>query len=175
MNSLTEALRHPLDQGGTLAERSAERPLLLVFLRHFGCTFCKEALADLAAARGAIEAGGTALVLVHLARPEQARPHLERYGLGGCLTVADPGQELYRAFRLRRGHLGQLLGWDVIRRGFEAMGAGHGVGPLLGDGLQLPGVFLVWRGEVVQEFRHRHAGERPAYEDLARCPLPSAR
>ena len=26
---------------------SDEKPVLLVFLRHFGCVFCKEAMADL--------------------------------------------------------------------------------------------------------------------------------
>ena len=45
------ALRARTDQGSTVETLSRQRPVLLVFLRHAGCTFCREALADLAAQR----------------------------------------------------------------------------------------------------------------------------
>ena len=43
------AMRARTQQGSTLLELSKQAPVLLVFLRHTGCTFCREALADLAA------------------------------------------------------------------------------------------------------------------------------
>jgi hypothetical protein len=58
--------------GGTLAAL-AERPLFLVFLRHFGCTFCREAVADLAEKREAIAAKGVPLAFVHMGTEEKAR------------------------------------------------------------------------------------------------------
>ena len=36
----------------------AGRPTLVVFLRSFGCTFCREAMADVAAAKHAIHDAG---------------------------------------------------------------------------------------------------------------------
>jgi hypothetical protein len=43
-------------QGGeTLASLTANREVFLVFLRHFGCTFCREALADIAEKRAAAQ------------------------------------------------------------------------------------------------------------------------
>ena len=42
------ALRIRTNRGQTLQEMSQERPLLLVFLRHRGCPFCRETLADFA-------------------------------------------------------------------------------------------------------------------------------
>ena len=45
--------------GASLAELSRQQPILVVFLRHAGCTFCREALADLATQRAAIEKTGT--------------------------------------------------------------------------------------------------------------------
>ena len=37
--------------GPSLEQLSHDRPQLVVFLRHFGCTFCRESLADLAEKR----------------------------------------------------------------------------------------------------------------------------
>lgn len=162
--------------GRTLEEHSREAPHLVVFLRHFGCTFCREALADLARGRAALEARGTRLVLVHMASPEEASARLAPYGLDDVAHVSDPTTALYRAFRLRRGSFGQLFGLRSWTRGLVAgLLRGHGVGRLVGDGFQMPGVFLIDDGAVVREFRHRHASEVPDYEELATCPMPASR
>ncbi len=59
------------------------------------------------------------------------------------------------------------LGWKVWQRGLEAFANGHGVGMLAGDGFQMPGVFLLHRGQVLREFRHESAADRPDYLALA--------
>ncbi len=162
--------------GRTLDEHSREAPHLVVFLRHFGCTFCREALADLARERAALEARGTRLLLVHMATPDDADTHLAHYELDDVAHVSDPTTVLYRAFRLRRGSFGQLFGLRSWTRGLVAgLLRGHGVGRLVGDGFQMPGVFLIDDGVVVREFRHRHASEVPDYEELATCPMPASR
>jgi hypothetical protein len=140
---------------------------LLVFLRHLGCTFALEAGADLAAQRLAIEATGATLVLVHMTTPANAARFAARYGLVGVPMVADPQRRLYRAMGLGRGGVCQLIGPRVMVRGLEALRHGHTIGRLQGDGLQMPGVFLVRDRAVVRAFRHAHAGERPSYAALA--------
>ena len=45
---------------------------MLVFLRHFGCTFCRETLADVARHRDAIAATGAQVAFVHMSRPAEA-------------------------------------------------------------------------------------------------------
>lgn len=52
--------------GKTLRELSAERPLLLVFLRNSGCTFCRESVAGINKIRKEIEGQGTELAFLHL-------------------------------------------------------------------------------------------------------------
>ena len=65
--SFDEAVRTLPSQGGqTLAQLSAERPVLVVFLRHTGCAFCREALSDLQKQRSGIESRGTSIALVHM-------------------------------------------------------------------------------------------------------------
>jgi hypothetical protein len=104
----------------------------------------------------------------------QARTFFERYGLGDVAQISDPDCILYRSFGLRRGTLSQLFGPRVWRRGFDAgIRAGHGIGRLVGDGFQMPGVFLVFQGRVVRSFRHESAADRPNYVDIATCPLPA--
>lgn len=156
--------------GPSLDDLSRERPQLVVFLRHLGCTFCREALGDLRTRRRGIEEGGTGIVLVHMAPDEVAAEFLRQYDLGDLPRIADPEKRLYASFGLRRGSLTQLFGPRVWWRGFIATLGGHKVGKLVGDGFQMPGVFLVRDGRVDRAYRHETAGDRPDYLDLGACP-----
>ena len=168
-SSFPELLAAARSQAGDdLLSLSRRGPLLVTFLRHLGCTFCREALAALGARRAAIESDGTRLAFVHMTTEDRARPLFERYGLGDAARVADPGQDLYRAFGLERGGLMQLAGPGVVFRGIGGLLRGHGLGRVAGDPLQLPGVFLLRDGRVVRAYRHATAADRPDYEDLAR-------
>lgn len=154
--------------GASLAQFSAGRDCLVVFLRHAGCTFCREALADLSSKRASIEDAGARIVLVHMdPNTDAAAKHFERYGLGDAEQISDPTRALYRAFELERGRFGQLFGLRVWLRGFAATMRGHMVGKLVGDGFQMPGVFLVRDAGIVRAFRHETAADRPDYEGLA--------
>jgi peroxiredoxin len=158
------ALRSKTQFGVSLDEISRLSPAMIVFLRHAGCTFCREALADLAKKRPEIERNGTRLVLVHMGSEEHGQSFFGKYGLADVPRVSDPGRTLYRAFGLPRGSFGNLFGPKVWWRGFEAGILGrHGVGRLVGDGFQMPGVFVVFHGEVIRTYRHQSAGDRPDY------------
>jgi peroxiredoxin len=166
--TVLQSLRNP-DQQVTLLERSQQQPVLLVLLRHMGCTFCREAMADVAAQRRAIEARGVAIVLVHMSPPQYAQRTFATYpGLADIEHVSDPAKRLYDAMELRRGTFTQLFGWRSWWRGFRAgFVDGHLVGKLVGDGFQMPGAFLLRNGQVLHAYRHAHASDRPDYCQLA--------
>lgn len=154
--------------GRTLDSISLDQPILLVFLRHFGCTFCRETLADLRVQRSRIESAGVHIALVHMSAEPEAAEFFARYGLADVSRFSDPGRGLYRRFELRRGRWGQLFGPRVWMRGAHALFAdGHGLGPPAGDGFQMPGTFLVLNGTVVHSYRHKTAADRPDYCKLA--------
>ena len=154
--------------GQTVAQLSQSSPVLLVFLRHFGCTFCREAMADVASQQPAIKAGNVQIVLVHMGEGQIAEKYLQKYGLGNLPHISDPQQSFYKAMGLRRGTLGQLFGLKSWIRGFTAgILSGHLVGKLAGDGFQMPGVFLISRGQIIKTFRHTSAADRPDYTKLA--------
>ena len=172
----TSTASQPLAQmqtntGQTIATMSEKRPVMLVFLRHFGCTFCREALADIAARQAEIEAAGTQLVFVHMSPNEVAERYFQRYDLAGAVHISDPDCRYYRAFGLLKGNFRQLFGLQSWIRGFNAgVVNGHGVGTRqLGDGFQMPGIFVIQGGEVRESFVHKLASDRPDYEGLARC------
>ena len=119
-----------------------------------------------------LEKEGVRIVLVHMGDTELLNKKLAKYQVADLSRICDPGQELYRAFGLKRGTLGQLFGLKVLTRAF--LGGAllrHGLGPVVGDSLQLPGVFLIQNGEIHRRFRHRSAADRPDYVKIC-TPAP---
>jgi len=158
------------NKGNTLGELSDRQPVMLVFLRHFGCTFCREALSDIAKERQTIEQEGSNLVFVHMTDNEIADRYFQRYGLEGVEHISDPACNYYAAFGLTKGTFNQLFGLQSWIRGFSAgVMEGHGVGLQLGDGFQMPGIFIIHEGVLKDSFIHKLASDRPNYRDLVRC------
>ncbi len=156
--------------GESLADLSRRAPVLVVFLRHSGCLFCRQALADISEERQAISAAGAQIALVHMQSDAEATKLFARYGLDDLPRISDPGQGLYRAFQLPRGTLAQVTGPGVWGAGLKSLLSGSLPGIPSADVLQMPGVFLVHEGRVLRSFRHATSGDRPDYVDLATCP-----
>jgi len=147
---------------------TARAPALVVFLRSFGCTFCREAMADVARSRDAIRESGAEVAFVHGGTPEEAAPWFAKYGLGDVTVVSDPGLEHYRAFGLGRTHAAALVDPQVWTRG-AVCAISHGFGAQSVEMMrQLPGVFVVQDGAIRAEFRHRSPSDRPDYLALVR-------
>lgn len=160
-----------VQDGSTVHQLSQDQPRMLVFLRHSGCTFCRKTLAELRDRRGEIEGRGVGLVLVHMTTPEAFFEFAGRYGLQDLPAVADPQRRLYRGIGLGRGTMWQLFGPPLWWPGLRSILAGHRVGRLEGDGTQMPGVFVVSRGRVIQRFLHRHSADPVPYEELCRVGM----
>ncbi|MCA9150948.1 MAG: redoxin domain-containing protein [Planctomycetales bacterium] len=175
---LQKALNEPRSQrGATLAELSQRQPTLVVFLRHGGCTFCRQTLADLGEQRRALEAEGVTLAIVHMGRPMDGTMMLQRYGLECIHQFSDPHCLIYKAFGLERGRLSQLISTTVVKRAIPAFLAGHGVGKLAGDGFRMPGVFVLVDGQIRVTHTAATAAERPDYLQIVQeldCELVHA-
>ena len=151
-----------------LAEQS---PVLVILLRSFGCTFCREAMADVAAIRPQLEAAGARVAFVHGASPEEAEPWFAKYRLTDVACVSDPGLDHYQAFALGRTNATALIDPAVWARG-AVCALSHGFGGQSGAMMrQLPGVFVVQRDQILAEYRHRSPADRPDYLALAQRAL----
>lgn len=152
----------------TLLELSSTSPTLVVFLRHAGCTFCRETLAELRRNRKAIEATGTTLAIVHMGSPMDGTLMLQPYELDGVHRFSDPKCDLYKAFGLERGTARQLFGPSVVRRGLEVALRGHGIGLLKGDGFRMSGTFVLTRGKIEGAYRSTTAADVVDYLRMAK-------
>lgn len=154
----------------SVEEASHASAVLLVFLRHFGCTFCREALQDLAAKKPAYEKEGVQLIFVHMSDSETADAYFNQYQIDTPEYISDPDCLFYARFGLGKGKFSQLFGLQVMIRGFESgVLKGNGIGPFIGDGFQMPGVFLVQNGVIREQFIHKLASDRPDYDYLVSC------
>lgn len=122
------------------------RPLVLAFVRHFGCPQCKELLDQLAASRHKLDQAGLALALVTQAAPAEARAFLEPRA-PGVTGLADPERRLYAAFGLGRGSLTQTLlsprVWASNFRLSRKKGFESELPPPGQDAMQMSGVFVI--------------------------------
>lgn len=172
--SIPEAAdRYFLSNGKSLAEASSSKLLVLVFLRHFGCTFTRQILRGLEGIQKEADAHGAELVLVHMLQSGRETQYLgER---SGVLRIADPRCELYRAFGLGKGGFLELFGPHVWWRGAVSIFKGCGLGHLAGDGLQMPGAFLFREGMILSAQPAHSASDLPNLPGLFEALPPSGR
>ena len=158
--SLEEAATvYSLSSGETLLAASTERPIVLVFLRHFGCTFTRQILRGLQDLESQAKQNGATLVLVHMLRSGEEINYLGQNS--DIPRIADPRCELYRAFGLGKGGFMELFGPYVWWRGAISIFKGCGTGHLAGDGLQMPGAFVMHRGKIIHAQPAHSAADLP--------------
>lgn len=145
---------------GTLRDQLGDATTLLVFLRHFGCVFCRETVAEL---RRASESGDFPPTLFFFqGTPTEGRAFLRR-DWPTVRAVADPALRFYEAFGVER------MGWlDMLRPGLwsaerRARAKGFEQGDRSGDIWRLPGVFLVRGDAILWAHEFRHAGDLPDF------------
>lgn len=151
-----------LDDGSSveLGTLFAERPLALVFLRHFGCMFCREIVGWM---NRHPEAN---VVFVAGERVEECARFRERTD-SSHRFVSDPGRSLFEAFGLGRGRLAQLMNANTVRRGIAAMRQGFYQGVPTSDPMMLGGAFVVdTDGCIAWEYRSRDMADNPSSDEI---------
>lgn len=157
-----------LSSGIKLLDYQNQQPVLLVFLRHVGCTYCREAAADISSQRKSIEASGAKIVFVHMSSQEKFSQFLKDYNLSDCPQISDPDRALYKAFNLKTGSPVELFGPKVLLRAFtDGALLKHGLGIPEGDPFQMPGTFLIHKGKIIKSFVHKSIADRPDYCEIA--------
>ena len=158
------------NRGEDLAELASRQKVMLVFLRHFGCTFCRETMSELAAKKYSIESRNIKLVIVHMVSEEVAEEILSLYDLGGISHISDIHQTLYKRFGLNKASVRSLFGvpnwWRALVAGIIK---GHLVGKPAGDPFQMPGVFVFHRNQILNKFTYRYVSDIPDFIKIAQA------
>jgi AhpC/TSA family len=154
--------------GDSVSQLNQQGDVLLVFLRFFGCSFCREAIADLGNIKTALDAKNIKLVFVHMSRDEETPDtFFDRYQLNGVDHISDPTCYFYQGFGLVKATPGQLFGFGNFVRGFQSgvLNARGFAQPneAMGEPYQMPGVFYFKNGTIAKSFIHKMPYDRPDY------------
>lgn len=158
-----------------LATLWQDGPLLLTFLRHFGCPMCKAFVAQLRQVYPELQALGVEIATVTMGRPDMTQEFCRQQSVPfACL--ADPERLVYQAYGLIDSFIGAThpTTWvayarSVLRGNLPRpmpLGTPHG---------QLSGAFLIDQQGVVR-FAHRNqtAADNPSNEQLLAAVHPLA-
>jgi len=158
---------YQLSSGETLAEAAQQQTVVIVFLRHFGCTFTRQILRGLEELKTQAKRNDARLVLVHMLQRGDETEYLAASN-SDIPRIADPNCELYRAFGLGKAGPFELFGPQVWLRGAVALFKGCGVGHLAGDGMQMPGAFLYKDEKILRSQPAKSAANLPDLPSLFR-------
>ena len=152
-----------------LASLWAERPLLLAFTRHFGCTQCKEMLDELVRGRERIEQAGLGIAVITQGTPANTAIFAKAFA-PGLLCLSDPERKVYAAYGLERGNLFQtFLNWKVWRAIAESRKKGYQVEtpPDGQDAMQMSGTFIISpTGRIELPFYYDNIADHPKLDLL---------
>lgn len=157
------------ESGASFFSLVEESPVLLIFLRHFGCSFCRMTISQIGELQGELRARGVRPVFVHLGTPDVARAHFDFYGLSDVERIHDPEAVIYRnpAFGLGRVNPWRHLVNPVVWFGWlNGSVLRHGIGKIETDGHQMPGVFFLQGPKIVRKFIYRNISDQPKWLKL---------
>jgi hypothetical protein len=152
---------------GTLRDQLGSAPTLLVFLRHFGCPFCKQTIADLRDVSQRV-AGYPPVLFFYQGTQNEGRAFLRRYW-PEARAVADADGVFYDGMGVGHGGLAQMFHPGVLPALARAAANGHlGGDDAGGDSRRMPGLFVTRAGEIVWSHRARHQADHPAFARIPR-------
>jgi peroxiredoxin len=140
------------------------RTTVLVFVRHFGCVFCRQQVGELLAFLDRIRAAGAELVIIGNGSIEDARAFRDERRLTVPLFT-DPACESYCALDMRSG-VATVMRPSVFLRSLKALARGYRQATVAGSPLQQGGVVVIDPGGAE---RYRYVSQTAGDH-----PLPSA-
>lgn len=123
--------------------------LVLVFLRHFGCIFCRQHVAQLRDEYDAFERRGYGVLAIGHGTPARAASFARDLSLP-FPVLGDWEQQAYAAYGLGRASFADLVNPRIYVAAARATLAGARGGKPDGDVRQLPGTFVIDPSGIVQ-------------------------
>ena len=147
----------------------AQRPLLLAFTRHFGCTQCKEMLEELVSGRERIEKAGLGIAVVMQGTPEETAVFARQFA-PGLFCLSDAERKAYEAYGLERGTLFQtFFNLEVWKAVSQSRKKGYPIDPPPPgqDAMQMSGSFIISReGRIELPYYYDHIADHPPLDLL---------
>jgi peroxiredoxin len=111
---LNDCEGHPV----RLGDLWSERPAVLVFVRHFGCVFCRQMAVDVHSHRHGFDEADVELAVIGFGTPEHAR-EFRRIQNVDLKLLLDPERKVYELVGAKVATLNELIGPRQILRGLR--------------------------------------------------------
>jgi peroxiredoxin len=161
-------LELPDDEGNAhrLGDAWLIRPVVLAFLRHYGCIFCRRRVADLVRYTNDVRAAGAGIAIVGLGTPEMAKDARRQTGWRGPIYVDGEGKA-YRAAGLVKASIAGVLRPRVILAALRARREGFRQSRPRQNPFQLGGTLVIAPGDrVLWAWRNRFADDDAPMEEV---------
>ncbi len=171
-----EILESPIEGrrliGKMLVENLPQKPILLVYLRHLGCIFCRETVEDLRNVSSEFRAFPP-ILFIHPDTQREGEEFFSRFWPEAS-AISDPETRLYDLADIQEGNLIELAGPEVWVSAVRALAKGNFYGVQGKSILRMPGVFLVLKDRILWSHSYRHIGDEPDWTKLPGfTPLPA--
>ena len=149
-----------------LASLWAQHPLLLAFIRHFGCPQCKIMLEELHQTIPEIQRHKIFMAIVTQGTLAETRDFCQKYA-PGVLCLCDPQHTIYSAYGLGRGNLVEIFLAPQIWSG-NARARQKGYSPQLPpkgqDALLMSGLFIIGPdGRIRLPYYYHNIADHPPF------------
>ncbi len=143
---------------------------IFIFLRHFGCIFCRKHAVEIWSKREQYEKGGAKIYFVGNGARFMIKSFKEDLGIQDAPVYTDPSLVSFRASGFKRGFLA-ALGPRAVANAIKAVAEGHAQGGMYqkdqGDLWQLGGILVVKpEGKVGYHFISSAAGDYSPENDI---------
>jgi peroxiredoxin len=151
--------------GVTVREALSGQVTLLVLLRQFGCSLCRQECGRLMKVRDRLEDLGVRIVAIGNGTWTMAKAFKNEFNFSGAIYVDQP-KKLYRALNTRRG-LKFLLAPGATKAYALARKEGYVGAEIMGDPFQMGGLFL-WQDSVGFFYQHiqKFAGDFVSLDEV---------
>jgi peroxiredoxin len=157
-----------------LGDLWSERPAVLVFVRHFGCVFCRQMAVDIHRHRHRFEEADVELAVIGFGTAEYAREFRRMQNVDLRLLV-DPDRKVYELVGAKVATLNELIGPRQILRGLRATimsrlkqgSIAVHQGKILDHAAQLGGVLVIAPdGSVRYAYLSEESGDNPPAQEV---------
>jgi hypothetical protein len=147
-------------KSGTLRNQlHPSKPVLMVFLRHLGCQFCKETVRDIRNAQN-LDPEYPNVLFFFQESVEAGQAFFNQFW-PRAKGISDPDLFFYTEFGIPAGGLLEVAGPRALLAGLRATAKGNLQSWPKGNVWQMPGFFIVSGDKIFWSHQCQHAGDRP--------------
>ncbi len=136
-----------------------DKPVLMVFLRHLGCQFCKETVRDIRAA-STRKPDYPDVLFFFQEDVATGQAFFNRYW-PRAKAISDPAQFFYKEFGIPSATMMNLVSPKALLSSVRATLKGNFNSLPLGNVWQMPGFFVVKGDQIIWSHDYRHVGDEP--------------